>query len=116
MTLKHGGNHLAILSQTSLLKTLSMKQNALERVRSLTAELEHFCRQICSSHPAQYHNQKDRLILSEIGSSEEILKLRAAMDQLRRVLWFYEEEMAPSEMDELSSLQLPLTQLAEQRS
>lgn len=115
MTLKRGGNHLAVLSQTSLLKAGSMKQNALERVRNLTAELEYLCTQICSSHPQDRENRNDPLILAEIGSSEDILKLRAAMDQLRRVLWFYEEKVESSEIEELSILQSPVTQLSEQR-
>jgi len=91
-------------------------EQLLDKLKNVTPELEQIQREICGqlSH-ADGTPRKDRAG-SNVASMEELRRFRAAVDQLRRVLWFYMDDPQPlagSEALEQSAVSPHKTALAE---
>lgn len=66
-------------------------ESVLHKIRNLTVELELLQREICAELSLADAAPNQNLMRNEAG--EDLAQFRTALDQLRRVLWFYFEEI-----------------------
>lgn len=70
----------------------SPAQSVRHKIKALTRELEHFQQEICAE--LSLANASPNRTRLRNAAAEDLLHLRTALDQLRRVLWFYFEQSA----------------------
>ncbi len=61
----------------------------VQKVRAITAEIEEIQNDLYTHFAEPDGSRKSHLLGSELSSGEDVSRLRTAVDQLRRVLWFY---------------------------
>ena len=71
-------------------------ESVRQKIRSLTSQIEQVQQEICTELALE--NSSSQRI--RIDASDDLKHLRAALDQLRRVLWFYFEEITIAETAE----------------
>jgi hypothetical protein len=73
-------------------RTAAPVNSVRHKIRSLTAQLDQFQHEICAE--LSLANASPNRTKLRNAAAEDLAELRIALDQLRRVLWFYLEEIA----------------------
>lgn len=76
-------------------RTAAPVDSVRHKIRSLTAQLEQLQQEICAG--LSLANASPSRSTLRNGNGEDLAQFRAALDQLRRVLWFYFSETSACE-------------------
>lgn len=76
-------------------RTAAPVDSVRHKIRSLTAQIEQFQQEMCAELSLANASPSRSMLRS--GNAEDLARFRAALDQLRRVLWFYFEESSSRE-------------------
>jgi hypothetical protein len=75
--------------RSRLWQTSLPASNVLERIRELTLEMQAIQHELCSELALPDGTPKSNSIAAGLRSADDLEILKTAVDQFRRVLWFY---------------------------